>query len=394
MSTKRLIAILNEYDEYPQRQIVWRSLLKLPHNETAFCALLHKGDHPCVNTYDTQFPLKSRAALRNLKKIVSCLAYWSPAFAASDFVPHFVFPFLKVHEKNLLFTFEVCATVLLNHGQLLFEFAPLEPFNYLGMIENLLAHFDPKLMEFYMQKKITSKSFAWSIVRTAFAEVLDTEQWLQLWDHLVTNAPEFLVFVAVAYNMTQRPVIMRLERGEVDRFFRDQNLIDMKLFLRTAYSLATQCPAALKPQQYIRPFEPLISPVYQKFYNYPSKAVDKSVAERQRMAEERDKLQAKMEQVSAEEQRMLNQLDRHLADEEHSKRLAEVERALDGLRVHEALETANKHHMVVLCEREQRNKELAVAADLNQCLSRKRTQKREQELEALLRDLDKDVSTE
>lgn len=91
---------------------------------------------------------------------------------------------------------------------------------------------------------------------------------------------------------------------------------------------------------------------------------------------------------------MLNQLDRHLADEEHSKRLAEVERALDGLRAHEALETANKHHMVVLCEREQRNKELAVAADLNQCLSRKRTQKREQELEALLRDLDKDVSTE
>lgn len=393
LPTKRLIAILNEYDEYPQRQIVWRSLLKLPHNEAAFCELLRKGYHPCVKAYDNDFPLKSRAALRNLKKIVSCLAFWSPAFAATAFVPHFVFPFLKVHEKNLLFTFEVCASIFLNHGQLLFEFAPLEPFNYLGMIENLVAHYDPKLMEFYMRKKITSKTFAWPIVSTAFAEVLDTAQWLQLWDHLITNSPDFMVFVAVAYNMVQRPIIMRLEkREEIESFFRDQNLIDMKRLLRNAYSLATQCPAVLKPQQYIRPFEPLLAPVYQKFYNYPREAVDKSLVERQRMLVERDALEAKMNAVAGEENRMLAQLDRQLADEEHAKRLAKVERALDELRVQEAMETANKHHLAVLCEREQRNKELAVAADLNECLTRKRVQAKEQELDAMLRELDKDVS--
>lgn len=155
---------------------MWRSLLKLPHNQQAFCQLLRRDYHPCVRAYDKEFPLKSRAALRNLKKIVSCLAFWSPAFAQGAFVPHFVFPFLKVHEKNLLFTFEVCASVLFNHGQLLFEFTPLEPFNYLGMAENLLAHFDPELMEFYMRHKVTSTTFAWSLVQTAFAEVLDTNQ--------------------------------------------------------------------------------------------------------------------------------------------------------------------------------------------------------------------------
>lgn len=391
LPTKRLIGILNEYNEYPHRQIVWRSLLKLPHNEIAFCDLLRKGYHPCVTVYDSLFPLKSRAVLRNLKKIVSCLAFWSPAFAASDFVPHFVFPFLKVHDKNLHFTFEVCATVLLNHGQLLFEFAPLEPFNFLGMVENLLAHFDPKLMEFYKRRRITSKTFAWPLIRTAFAEVLDSAQWLQLWDHLITNAPDFMVFVTVAYNMTQRSIVMRLE-NDVEAFFRDQNLIDMKRFLRTAYSLAAECPDRLAPKQYIRSFEGLLSPVYQKFYNYPRKAVDETVAARHQMLVERDALQAKMEEVSREENRMLEDLDRQLADEEHSRRLAEVERALDELRVHEAMETANKHHMALLCEREQRNKELAVAADLNQCLTRKRTQARERELQAMLRELDKDVS--
>lgn len=366
----------------------------MPHNDTAFAELLRKGNHPCVRAYDTEFPLKCRGALRNLKKVVSCLAHWSPAFAASAFVPHFVFPFLKVHEKNLLFTFEVCATVLFNHGQLLFEFAPLEPFNYLGLVENLLAHYDPKLMEFYMRSNITSKTFAWPIVKTAFAEVLDTSQWLQLWDHLITNTPDFLVFAVVAYNMQQRPVIMRLEkRAEIETFFRDQNLIDMKRFLRTAYSLATQCTDGLQPRQYIRPFEPLLSPVYQKFYNYPRDAVDRSVAERGKRAEERDALQAKIEQVATAEHRMLEQLDRQLADEEHSRRLAEVERAIDEIRVHEALETANQHHMAVLREREQRNRELAVAADLNQCLTRQKTQAREHELEAMLRALAEDVSS-
>lgn len=393
LPAKRLIAILNEYNEYPQRTLVWRSLLKLPHNESAFCELLRKGYHPCVRAYDKEFPLKSQGALRNLKKVVSCLSYWSPAFAASDFLPHFVFPFLKVHEKNLLFTFEVCATVLFNHGQLLFEFAPLEPVNYLGMIENLIAHFDPKLMSFYMRSNITSKTFAWSIVQTAFAEVLDTVQWLQLWDHLITNTPEFMVFAVVAYNLAQRPVIMRLEtREEIETFFRDQNLIDMKRLLRTTYSLATKCPEALHPKQYIRPFESLLSPVYQKFYNYPRAAVDKSVAARGQLALERDALQAKMDEVSMTEHRMLEQLDRQLADEEHSRRLAEVEKVLDEVRVTQALETANQHHMAVLKEREQRNRELAVAADINQCLTRKKTQARERELEAMLRDLAVDVS--
>lgn len=372
---------------------MWRSLLQLPHNEAAFCELLRKDSHPCVKDYDTAFPLKSRAALRNLKKIVSCLAFWCPALGVSDFVPHFVFPFLKLHEKNLLFTFEVCATVLLNHGQLLLEFAPLEPFNYLGLIENLLAHYDPKLMEFLVRHKITASVFAWPLVRTAFAEVLDTVQWLQLWDHLVTNAPDFMVFAVVAYNMAQRPVVMKLSQpGEIETFYRDQNLVDMKRFLRIAYTLATECPATLHPRQYIRAFQPLLSPVYQKFYNYPRQAVDERVAGREQMLRDRDALEAKMESVDREEQRMLAELDRQLAEEEHAKRLADVEKALAQLRVQEALDTANKHHMAVLHEREQRNKELAVAADLNQCLMRKRTQAKEQELEAMLRQLDKDVS--
>lgn len=294
---------------------------------------------------------------------------------------------------NLLFTFEVCATVLLNHGQLLFEFAPLEPFNYLGMIENLIAHFDNKLMDFYMRRKITSKTFAWPIVKTALAEVLDSTQWLQLWDHLVTNAPDFLIFIAVAYNVVQRPLVMRLEsHDEIDRFFRDQNLIDMKRLLRTAYSLARDCPESLQPRQYLRSFIPLLSPVYQKFYNYPREVVDRGVAERERRALERDALQSKMEAVSMAENKMMEKLERQLADEEHSRRLAEVERAMDEVMVHEALEAANQHHMAVLLEREHRNKELSTAADLNMCLVRKRTQARELELESLLRAVDKKVS--
>jgi hypothetical protein len=60
---------------------------------------------------------------------LSALAHWSPVMAEAEFLPAFVFPFIKVFENNPLHAFELVMTVLLNWSQQWFEFFPHPPVN-------------------------------------------------------------------------------------------------------------------------------------------------------------------------------------------------------------------------------------------------------------------------
>lgn len=325
MPIERLLPILKEFGEYPDkyRSMIWKTLLKLPQNFNSFSRLLKRELHSCVTNYAKRYSLVDQKDLNNLRKIVSCLAHWTTIFGYLNFLPKFVFPFLKICKGDLLLCFEVVATILCNHCQLWFEFAPLQmPYNYLCLIENILMENDRKLFNFYKSKNVTTKIYALPLMETAFSEVLDEQQWLQLWDHIVSNDSFFMIFVIVAYNVTLRLTVMRCETTEnVEKIFLDQNYVNLKKLITKAYRLMENCPASIHPSRYMKPFEPLTRGDYQKFENYPKNLSDMKVNEIDLLREEQKILNAKLAEMESLEKTISLRMEGFLMDEEYEKRM-------------------------------------------------------------------------
>lgn len=70
LNMDRLTAILRGYGEYPAkyRMFIWRSILRLPENHTAYAALVDKGTHPAYAKLHEEYPIKSRKLLRVLQR--------------------------------------------------------------------------------------------------------------------------------------------------------------------------------------------------------------------------------------------------------------------------------------------------------------------------------------
>lgn len=114
LDKEKLLSILAGYGEYPAkyRMFIWRCLLQLPENHTAYSSLLEKGTHPSYATLHEHYPMKSRKLLRVLQRALSALAHWAPIFGETQYLPGLVFPFVKMFQNNQLITFEFLATIL------------------------------------------------------------------------------------------------------------------------------------------------------------------------------------------------------------------------------------------------------------------------------------------
>ncbi|CAH0400751.1 unnamed protein product [Chilo suppressalis] len=286
MDSARLRRILMQYGEYPDkyRSAIWRSLLNTPRNKVAYSALIDKGIHPSYKDIEKQFTIHSSATLKNLKRLLSCLAHWCPLFAVMKFLPEFVFPFVKVLQKDPLLLFECVATILLNYCQLWFEYAPFPPISILAMIENILAEHDQHLLNHYCEAGITSQTYALKIMETAFSEVLTCSEWLILWDHILSNEACFIVMAVVSYNIVQRNAIKRLTTHEqLENFFHLQNPIDKKLFLKRAYVLLNDTSEDIHPRKFFNSFMSLDKgDCYQQFTGYPKATICLKLAKKER----------------------------------------------------------------------------------------------------------------
>lgn len=397
---QRMLTILNEFGEYPAeyRPIIWRSLLKLPGNANAFTELLKKGTHPCVQCLDEIYPLRDTKTMKYLKKIMSCLAHWSRVFSMpvdwhANFLPTFIFPFVKYLRENSLLAFETIATILLNHCQLWMEFSPVEPMNFLGLCENMLDHFEPTLLKFYRLQAVTSKVFAWSLARTAFTETLDELQWLQLWDHVVSGPPYFLVFAIVAFNSLHKTSIIRLYNSEaVEKFFDEPPAIDMNAFLKRIYTLMAKCPEHLHPKQYMKEFEPLASDQYQKFTNYPKQLFDARAKNSNQLVQEMQLISNKYAELERIELAMIDRLGNAMRADEHQRRMRNVELAYEEtlLRELERVEQQRKH--LVLFERQIYDREMAIRLAKIESEQQQAIDERETELQSVVNQCERNVS--
>ncbi|XP_050347502.1 TBC1 domain family member 31 [Nymphalis io] len=277
MDSARLRRILMQYGEYPDkfRSIIWRSLLVTPRNKTAYSVLVDKGIHPAYKDIENQFTIHSSVTLKNLKRLLSCLAHWCPLFGVMKFLPSFVFPFVKVLQKDPLLLFESVATVFLNQCQLWFEYAPFPPISILAMIENILAEHDQQLLNHFCDLGVTSQTYALKILETAFSEVLTCSEWLILWDHILSNEPAFILMAVVSYNIVQKNALRRLQSHEqFEKFFHMQNPIDKKSFLKKTYVLLNDTSDEIHPRRFFKTFMALDKGTcYQQFTGYPKATI-------------------------------------------------------------------------------------------------------------------------
>lgn len=100
---------------------------------------------------------------------------------------------------------------------------PQPPVPTLAGMELSLARVDRELADHLASLKVGALSYGWPLLRTAFSEVLDREDWLRLIDRILTNAerPQLLEAAAVGFAVASRAQLLALESTqETEAFFR------------------------------------------------------------------------------------------------------------------------------------------------------------------------------
>ncbi|XP_007898739.1 TBC1 domain family member 31 [Callorhinchus milii] len=289
LNKKRLQTLLKEFGEYPEkyRMFIWRSLLQLPENHTAFSSLTDKGTHSAFLRIHEQYPIKSRKLLRVLQRILSAMAHWSAIFHEVLYLPLLAFPFIKLFQNNQLIGFEVIATVIMNWCQDWFEYFPNPPINLLSMIENILGHLDKELLQHFVTYNVTTQTYAWPFLETFFSEVLTREEWLKLFDNVFSNHPCFLLMAVVAYLICSRGPLLHCNiKEDFEYFFHHRNNLDINAMIREAYHLMDCTPADIHPKYMINDFVPLTKGQYPIFNKYPVFIVNYQAEEREKIRQE------------------------------------------------------------------------------------------------------------
>lgn len=289
LNKKRLQILLKGYGEYPTkyRMFIWRSLLQLPENHTAFSSLIDKGIHVAFLNLQRKYPIKSRKLLRVLQRTLSALAHWSAIFSDTPYIPLLAFPFVKLFQNNQLICFEVVATLITNWCQHWFEYFPNPPINILGMIENVLAFHDKELLQHFIAHDVTSQLYAWPLLETVFSEVLTRDEWLKLFDNVFSNHPSFLLMTVVAYNICSRAPLLNCNlKDDFEYFFHHRNNVDISVVIREVYHLMDATPADVHPRSMLDEFVALTKGQYPVFNQYPKFIVDYQTQERDRIRTE------------------------------------------------------------------------------------------------------------
>ncbi|CAH1780305.1 unnamed protein product [Owenia fusiformis] len=341
LNKDKLFSILRGYGEYPAkyRGFIWRCLLKLPENHTAYAALVDKGTHSMYANIHQQYPIKSRKLLRILQRTLSCIAHWSPIFGETQFLPLMAFPFVKLFQNNQLVCFEIIASILVNWCQHWFEFFPNPPINMLAMVENLLGHHDKHLLQHFVKYGVTSQIYAWPLLETVMSEVLTKDEWLMVWDNIFSNPPGYMLLLIVAYCICNRgPLMNCTELDDFKYFFHHRNAVDVREVIEEAYRLQKGTPNDVNPEVKLEDFQSLTKGQYPVFNKFPKFIVDYQVRER--------------EKIQKEEEEYLRQ--RQLTLELH--REAEKHRREEGnwQRQQEILQQAEERRKHILAEEEQK----------------------------------------
>ncbi|XP_076371016.1 TBC1 domain family member 31 isoform X2 [Tachypleus tridentatus] len=249
-----LRSIVQFYGKFPDkyRLKIWQLLLQIPRNRDVFKMLSIQGHHKAFLSLDQQYPVPSGVLRRAFHRTLSLLVNWSPLLAEVTFLPYLVFPFVKLFHSDLLVCFEMVATFLCNWCEDWCLFLPYPPINILNVAENVLAYHDKDLLLHYVRHGITGEVYIWPLLYTMFSEIMEKDQWLQLWDHIFSNPPCFLLYLSVALNIVERKRLSVLTHSDqIKDFFENENLYQVNAVIQKAYYIQQNTPPELTPKSII-----------------------------------------------------------------------------------------------------------------------------------------------
>lgn len=158
-------------------------------------------------------------------------------------------------QRDPLLAFEASLSILLNYCQKWFEYHPFPPLNILGIIENILLEADPVLLNTFCEHGVTSTEYAWPLLQTAMSEILSEDEWLILWDHLISfQKPSLLLFCIIAYSTYSRENIISLIKssGDIKAFYNTQSHVRAKDLLKVARRLDQEISEHMHPNRYLK----------------------------------------------------------------------------------------------------------------------------------------------
>ncbi|KAJ9580105.1 hypothetical protein L9F63_004247, partial [Diploptera punctata] len=392
LDLNRLKPILKEFGEYPEcyRSLIWKAILQLPGNQASYVSLVKKDIHHSYANLEVEYPLENKTALKNLKRLLSCMTHWSPVFSEAKFLPLFVFPFVKVFQNDPFVCFEAVVTIFLNWCQHWFEYFPFPPINVLSMIENVLTEHDLELLKFYYEYGVKSHLYAWTLLETAFSEVLSRSEWLCLWDHILSNEPAFLLMAVVAYNIICRKAIMSCRTyPDFEYFFHNQNPVDMKRLLSKTYTLCEKTSTEVHPRQYLVTFKPLEEGSYPVFNKYPKFIVDYKARHLEKLRKEEETIKKQIDMALnhkvAQERRLKEQEKTELKE----KRLRELEEVYCEMLAKEETRITEQHKKLLDLRKELQTLEDELCCASKNRMMQKNVEERHLNLSLLLQDIER-----
>lgn len=328
LNRNKLQGLLHSYGEYPEkyRLLIWEFLLEIPQNSCAFEVIANKEMHPAFKHLKEKFPSLDKATLKRLGKTLSSLAHWCPLFGEATFLPPLIFPIVKQFGHNEETCFETVATVLFNWAGTWFQEFPRPPMSILAKLEGILTHHEPQISSALSSFKGGSGKVFWAIMSTLMSEVVSRQDWLKLWDHIVTNDITFLHFCLVSHLIYFKQSLMAFEKEEdVEAFAHIAKPLDINKIILQTYTLQSTTPEHLKP--IAQDFKGLGNRnVYPDFTQYPQGEVGWMSEERARIQSEEDALLRRrwiLEELESKTVKLEAQLDHSWMNIVQAKQLAE-----------------------------------------------------------------------
>ena len=237
---ERLRAFLDVHGSFMDnhRITVYKQLLRLPNNTKAHAALVNMGTHPLATSQLQRYTVSDSRLRNRLARVVHALSQWCEILASCDFLPAFVYPWLDLFERDECLCVEMSVMFLLNWAAPWFKFWPSPPLHLMGAVDRLLFALDPYLSRHLANIEATAKDFAWPLLRTCFSQVCDRSAWLYLMDHVLTQPPDHLVYILVAFLHHCRRALLSLETSsQIPVFTRKAHPVDPKTIVRIARDL-------------------------------------------------------------------------------------------------------------------------------------------------------------
>lgn len=134
---------------------------------------------------------------------------------------------------------------------------------------------DSGILQHFSENNIKPLLYSWSLLETAFSEVLTAPQWLTFWDHVFINEISYLLCAVVAFIIIEKKHILLLSKGdEYYHFFHSQRPLDMAKFLNKIYYVLNTTSERNHPRQYLNMFTCLTCGIYPTFEEYPKDVVN------------------------------------------------------------------------------------------------------------------------